>query len=101
MTAWTIAHQAPLSMGLSKQEYWSGFPFPVPGDLSSPGTEPMSPVSSALAGRFFTAEPPEKSKRKWACPGFEPGTSHNQGEDHTCRPVSPTSQLEMPMVESL
>ena len=53
-TPWTVAHQAPLSMGFSRQEYWSGLPFPPPGDLPDSGTELMSPTSSALAGRFFT-----------------------------------------------
>ena len=43
-TPWTIAYQAPLAMGFSRQEYWSGFPFPSPGDLSYPGIEPGSPV---------------------------------------------------------
>ena len=56
-TLWTIAHQAPLSMGFSRQEYWSGLPFPSSGRLPGPGIEPMS---HALAGRFFTHEPPEK-----------------------------------------
>ena len=41
---WTVARQAPLSMAFSRQEYWSGFPFPPPGDLSDPGIEPMSPA---------------------------------------------------------
>ena len=50
----TIAHQAPLSMGFSRQEYWSGLPGPLPGDLPNPGTEPESLMSPALAGRFFT-----------------------------------------------
>ena len=45
---WTAAHQAPLSMGFSMQEYWNGLPFPPPGDLPIPGTEPTSPVSPAL-----------------------------------------------------
>ena len=54
MTTWTIAHQAPLSVGFPRQEYWSGLPFPPPGDLPNPGIEPESPVSPALAGRFFT-----------------------------------------------
>ena len=45
---WTIAHQAPLSMGFSRQEYWSGLPFPPPGDLPNPGIELTSPVSPAL-----------------------------------------------------
>ena len=58
VTPWTVAHQDPLSMGFSKQEYWSGFPFPSPGALPSPGIEPMSLVSPALAGGFFTTEPP-------------------------------------------
>ena len=53
-TLWTVAHQIPLSMGLSRQEYWSGFPFPTPGDLPDPGTEPMSLASPVLAGGFFT-----------------------------------------------
>ena len=49
-----IAYQAPLSMGFSRQEYWSALPFPSPGDLPNPGIKPMSLASSALAGRFFT-----------------------------------------------
>ena len=56
-TLWTVARQAPLSMGFSRQEHWSGLPFPSPGDLSDPGTEPAFP---ALAGGFFTAELPGK-----------------------------------------
>ena len=51
MTAWTVAHQAPLSKGFPRQEYWSGLPFPAPGDLPDPGIKPESP---ALAGGFFT-----------------------------------------------
>ena len=58
-TPWIIAHQVPLSMGFSRQDSWSGLPFPSPGDLPDPGIEPTSPVSPALAGGFFTAEPPE------------------------------------------
>ena len=54
---WTIAHQAPLSMGIPRQEYWHGLPFPSSGDLPDPRINPASP---ALAGRFFTAEPPGK-----------------------------------------
>ena len=53
-------YQAPLSMGFSRQEYWSGLPFPLPGDLPNPGMEPMCLVSAALAGGFFTSEPPGK-----------------------------------------
>ena len=44
MASWTVAHQAPLSMGFSSQEYWSGLPFPSPGDLADPGIEPRSPA---------------------------------------------------------
>ena len=54
---WTVAHQFPLSMGFSKQEYWSGLLFPSPGDLPDPEIKPRSPV---LAGMFFTTEPPGK-----------------------------------------
>ena len=51
VTLWTLAHQVPMSMGFSRQEYSSGWPFPSPGDLTDPG------IFSCIAGRFFTAEP--------------------------------------------
>ena len=54
-TLWTVICQAPLSMEFSRQEYWSGLPFPTPGDLPRSGTESVSP---ALAGGFFTTVPP-------------------------------------------
>ena len=60
VTPWTVAHQVPLSIGFSKQEYWSELPFPPPGDLPNPGTEPASLASPALAGGFFTTVPPGK-----------------------------------------
>ena len=60
-TPWMVAHQSPLSMGFSKQECWSGLPFPSPGDLPDPGIEPVPP---ALAGGFFTTEPCGKPKLK-------------------------------------
>ena len=53
-TPWTIAHQAPLSMEFSRQEYWSGLPFPSPGILPDLGIEPASLMSPVLAGGFFT-----------------------------------------------
>ena len=56
-TLWAVAHQSPLSMEFSRQEYWSGFPFTPPGDLPNPGIEPTSP---ALASRSFTTAPPRK-----------------------------------------
>jgi len=56
MTPWIVAHLAPISMGFTRQEYCSGFPFPSPGDLPNPRIELASP---ALAGEFFTTGPPE------------------------------------------
>ena len=61
---WTVACQAPLSVGFPRQEYWSELPFPSPGDLPNPGFEPMS---SALAGGFFTTEPPTRPPVKFSC----------------------------------
>ena len=55
VTLWTVALQAPLSVGFSRQEYWSGLPFPSPGDLPNPGIEPRSP---ALQADALTSEPP-------------------------------------------
>ena len=71
-TLWTIAHQAPPSMGFSSQEHWSGLSCPSPGDLPDPGIEPMSP---ALAGRFFTTrwffttreDPLFTFSKRWDC----------------------------------
>ena len=51
---WTVAFQAPQSMRFPRQEYWSGLPFPSPGDLPDPGIKPVSFISSALTGGFFT-----------------------------------------------
>ena len=52
---WTVAQQAPLSMGFSRQEHWSRLSFPPPGDLPNPGIEPSCLMSPALAGEFFIA----------------------------------------------
>ena len=60
-TPWTVAHQAPLSMAFSKQEYWSGLPYPPPGDLADAMIEPASLMFPALAGRFFTSSATQKS----------------------------------------
>ena len=62
-TPWTVACQAPLSMGFSKQEYWSGFPCPPPGDLLDPGIKPTSLLSPALAGGFFTTSTSPRKPR--------------------------------------
>ena len=60
-TPWTVAHQAPPSMRFSRQEYWSGFPFPSPGDLPDPGIKPRSP---ALQADALTSEPPGRTQGK-------------------------------------
>ena len=57
VTPWTVAHEAPLSTGFPRQEYWSGLPFPSPRDLPNPGVQTKYP---ALAGGFFTTEPSGK-----------------------------------------
>ena len=59
-TPWTVAYQAPPSMGFSRQEYWSGLPFPSPGDLPEPGIKPRSPTLQAGA---LTSEPPGKPQK--------------------------------------
>ena len=75
--SWTVAHQAPLSMGFSWQVHWSGLPFPPPGDLPHPGIEPMSPalqMVSCIAGRFFTTELPGMTLKSY--PLLKPYSSH-------------------------
>ena len=66
MTLWTVARQARLFMGFSRQEYWSELPHPPPGDLPDPGIEPTSLKSPALEGRFLTTnaswEAPQKAE---------------------------------------
>ena len=57
VTPWTVAYQAPPSMGFFRQEYWNGLPFPSPGDLPNPGTEPRSPT---LQADTLSSEPPGK-----------------------------------------
>ena len=65
MTPWTVAHQAPLSMGISRQESWSGLPCPSPGDLPNPGSKTASLTSPALAGGFFT------TSATWQAPKYD------------------------------
>jgi len=76
VTPWTAAHQAPPSMGFSRQEYWSGVPFPAPGDLPDPGIEPGSPALQALPSelRCYGLEP-----TRLLCPRDSPGK--NTGVD--------------------
>ena len=64
-TPWTVAHQTPLSMGFSRQEYWSGLPFPSPGDLPNPGMEPGSPP---LQADSLPSELPGKPKKRMSSP---------------------------------
>ena len=100
-TPWTVARQAPLSMGFSRQEYWSGLAFPSPGDLPNPGIEPGSP---ALQADALSSEPPGKfsslekckSKLQWAItshwsewPSTKSVQTKNAGEgvekrEHSC-----------------
>ena len=58
VTPWTVAYQAPRSMGFSRHEYWIGLPFPIPGDIPNSGIKLLSLASPALAGGFFTTAPP-------------------------------------------
>ena len=64
VTPWTVAHQSPLSMGFSRQQYWSGLPCPPPGDLPDPRIEPVSLKSPALAGGFFITSTTCESLKK-------------------------------------
>ena len=75
-TPWTVACQAPLSLGFSRQQYWSGLPFPSPGDLPDPGIEPTFLKSPALACGFFTTsatwEAPRECRGGELCPEWTP-----------------------------
>ena len=64
-TPWIVAHQAPLSVEFSRQEYWSGLTFPTPEDFPDPGIKSPSPAANALAGGFSTTAPPGKPKVGW------------------------------------
>ena len=72
VTLWTVACQVPLSMRFSRQEYWSGLPFPPPGNLPNPGIEPTSPMFPTLAGRFFT------TSATWEATLYNTGTEKSQ-----------------------
>ena len=73
MTPWTVACQAPLSLGFSRQEYWSGLPCPPPGDLPNPEIKPSFLMSPALAGGFFTTSP------TWEAQIGNSGSNNNDG----------------------
>ena len=76
-SSWTIARQAPLSMGFSRQEYWSGLPFPSPGDLPNPGIEPATLRSPALADGFFT------TSATWESHVYTHRNTHTHTHTHT------------------
>ena len=76
VTPWNVAHQAPLSMGFPRQEYWSGLPLPSPGDLPDPGIEPKSP---AFAGEFWQ---PCLSLGDLPKPGSNPGLLRSLPSEH-------------------
>ena len=78
-TPWTVAHQTPLSVEFSRQEYWRGLPFLPPGDLPNPGVEPVSCVSLALAGGFFTPS------TIWETPGRSAPVSNLRRQDDKTR----------------
>ena len=83
MTPWTVTHQAPLSMGFSRQEYWSGLSFPLPGDLPHPGIKPGSPALQADFFFFFFfnhlshqgSHPPTPSQMELLLKAVQEGTS--------------------------
>ena len=89
VTPWTVAHQAPQSMEFSRQEYWSGLPLTSAGIFSNAEIKPTSFGSPALAGRFFTTEPPPYYKEK-----FGRRERHTDGTEckDTGKRRSPTSQ---------
>ena len=85
-TPWIVTHQVPLSMGFSRQEYWSGLPCPSPGDLPNAGTEPTFLVPPALAGGFFiTSATWTINGRKW--PFIQPVNKCVYGKDIVQRPA--------------
>ena len=79
-TTWTVAYQAPLSIGFSRQEYWSGLPFPSPGNLPDPGVEPTSPVSPAL--QADPLPPRHQGRPGRSSPASFPDGS--EGKESTC-----------------
>ena len=79
---WTAAHQAPLSMEFSRQEYWNRLPFPTPGDFPDLGIKPESLASLALAGSFFTTAPPGKPQGKHQ-PLFTPTMGEGSGTHYS------------------
>ena len=110
MTPWTVAHQAPLSMGFSRQEHWSGLPFPSPGDLPNPGIKPGSPTlwadslpSEPLGKPLLEHEDWSQITRVWVqgqqCqeppqPAWQQLVSETQVSPGVCEPGPPMSWLK-------
>ena len=82
-TLWTVPHQAPLSMRFPRQEYWSGLPCPPLGDLPNPGIEPMSLMSPALAGGFFTTSATWEARFLWQGSPKTPHMHRTRQSQHT------------------
>ena len=82
-TTWTVAHQVPLFIELSRQEFWSRLPFLTPGELPDPGIEPMSLASPALEGGFFTTAPRRKSPDQlYFSNNNDSNNNNNNGTNH-------------------
>ena len=94
-TPWTVTLQAPLSMGFSRQEYWSELPCPPPGDLPDPGIEPTSLASPALAGRFFT------TSTTWELPNGSQCRTKNNTHEQPAAPSFPCWPKESTLVPIL
>ena len=93
VTPWTIACQAPLSMEFPRQEYWSGLPFPSPGDLPDPGIEPGCP---ALQADSLPSEPPGKPQQKGVCANIEAEASLERIDREV-----PSEEMEISSIENL
>ena len=76
MTPWTVACQAPLSMGVSRQEYWNGLPFPPARYLPDPGMKPLSPVSSALQADSLLLRHQGSPKTEIVCEKYKRHITH-------------------------
>ena len=106
---WIVAHQDHLSKGFSRQEYWSGLPFPPPGELPDPGIEPTSPTSPVLAGKFFISASPGKEgindpqvveaefagEEALSCLMGAPGSSHRRPPPSSSSSLLPASHLSL------
>ena len=90
-TLWTVAHQAPPSMGFSRQEYWSGLPFPSPGNLTNPGIEPSFP---ALQADALPSEPPGKTSIP------KKGNAKECSNYRTIALISPASKVMLKILQA-